>query len=108
MGDIAPRLEEAFDRDAFLQMFAVVPAIEIALVGLTTSIDVSSIPVPWSGIGGVSYAVTIDARSAIAFITASRMPGSYSEWPAPSTMRISALGHAALSACEVEGGHKRS
>ena len=45
--------------------------------------------------------------SAIAFITASRTPGSYSVWPAPSTKRISASRHSAPSACEVAGGLSR-
>ena len=42
--------------------------------------------------------------SAIDFITASRTPGSYSVWPAPSTMRISASGQTAASACDVTAG----
>src|SRR3954469_6998585 len=50
----------------------------------------------------------LEARSAIAFITAFLTPGSYSEWPAPSTIRTSAFGHAAASACEVEDGHRKS
>lgn len=47
-------------------------------------------------------------RSAIAVVTASVMPGSYSEWPAVSTMRSSASGHTASSAWDVDGGHSRS
>src|ERR1700750_2859866 len=53
----------------------------------------------------LSGTATRDATSAIAFITAFLTPGSYSMWPASSTMRISASGQRAASACEVEGGH---
>ena len=54
------------------------------------SIEVSSMPFPAIGMFDCPYRLMLEARSAIAFITASRTPGSYSEWPAPSTMRISA------------------
>ena len=54
------------------------------------------------------YLTILEAISATAFITASRTPGSYSVWPAPSTKRISASRHTAASACEVAGGHSRS
>jgi hypothetical protein len=43
------------------------------------SIDVSSIPFPASGMFDNPYPVSLEAMSAIARITASRMPGSYSE-----------------------------
>jgi hypothetical protein len=71
-------------------------------------IDVSSMPLPAIGIFLDSLCRILEAISAIAFITASRTPGSYSVCPAPSTKRISASRHSAASACEVAGGHSRS
>ena len=109
MRDIAPGFQKAVDRDALLEMLAVVPPVEFGLVG---RIDVHRRQQhSFSGerhFCDDPYPVIFEARSAIAFITASRTPGSYSEWPAPSTKRTSESGHAAASACEVAGGHSRS
>ena len=93
MGDIAPGFEEAVDRDALLEMFAVVPAIEFGSSAASISIEVSSMPFPAIGMLLSSYLPVLEAMSAIAFITASLTPGSYSVWPAPSTKRISASRH---------------
>jgi hypothetical protein len=80
MRDVAPCLEKAVDRDALFKMFAVVPAIEFGLVG---GIDVHRRQQHSRSserhFAKFLYRVGIDARSAIAFITASRIPGSYSE-----------------------------
>src|SRR4051794_8326427 len=108
MRDVTPCFEEAVDGDALLEMFAVVPAVEFGFVG---RIDIHRCQQhSLSGDRHVDcpYWVILEARSAIAFITASLTPESYSEWPAPSMMRISASRHTAPSACDVAGGHSRS
>ena len=93
MGDIAAGFEEAVDCDALFEMFAVVPAIEL---GFVRGVDVHRRQQhAFSGHRHFldSYLLVLEAMSAIAFITASRTPGSYSVWPAPSTKRISASRH---------------
>jgi hypothetical protein len=50
MRDIAPGFDEAIDRDAFLQMLAVVPALKSASCSGSISIEVSNMPFPASGI----------------------------------------------------------
>src|SRR5439155_18209124 len=103
-----PRFEETGNRDALFQMFAVVPAVEL---GVVRGIDVHRRQ--QHAFSGHRHRkdpqmIILEAISAIAFITASRTPGSYSVWPAPSTTRISASRQSAPSACEVAGGHSRS
>ena len=79
MGDVAPGLEKAVDRDAFFEMLAVVPAVEI---GFIRGVDVHRRQQhAFSGERHFLRAVLLclvmlfDARSAIAFITASRDAG---------------------------------
>src|SRR5450631_358192 len=109
MRDVTPGFEEAWNRDALHQMLAVIPAIEL---GFVCGIDVHRRQQhSFSGqrhFSTAPYPVIFDAKSAIALMTASLTPGSYSEWPAPSTKRISDSGHTAFSACDVAGGHSKS
>ena len=77
-------------------MLAVVPPVEIGLVLGSMSIDGQQHS--FSGkrhVSTVPYRLISEARSAIARITASLTPGSYSEWPAPSTRRTLASGQTA-------------
>src|SRR3954453_19922296 len=108
MRDVTPRLEKTVDRDALLEMLGVVPEIEFALVGCIDVHRGQQHSLSGQRHWRIPYPVTLEARSAIAFITASLTPGSYSEWPAPSTIRTSAFGQTAASACEVDGGHRKS
>src|SRR5882724_12354490 len=109
MRDIAAGFDEALDCDALFEMLTIVPAVEILVVG---RVDIHRRQ--QHALSGErhslmsSYLVTFEAMSAIAFITAFLTPGSYSEWPASSTMRMSASLQRAASACEVEGGQSRS
>ena len=93
MGDVAPRLEEASIATRSSRCSRSYHWLNSGSSAGSTSIDVSSMPFPAIGILRYPFADISEARSAIAFITASLTPRSYSEWPAPSTKRISAFGH---------------
>ena len=93
MRDIAPSLEKTSIATRSSRCSRSYHRLKSASWAGSMSIDVSSIAFPASGMSAMSpYAAMLEARSAIAFITASLTPGSYSEWPAPSTIRISDIG----------------
>src|SRR2546423_1814960 len=108
MGDVAARFEKPVDRDALDKMLAIVPSVEI---GLVRRIDIHR--GQQHSLSGERHCRrsnldTGEATSAIAFITASLTPRSYSECPALSTNRSSESGHTVLSSRAVAGGHSKS
>ncbi len=108
MRDVAPCFEEAVDRDALIEMFAVVPAVEI---GFVLRIDVHRRQQhAFSGKRHISTSLLGDFGSEVRNRPHHGIPdaGIVERMAGALDQANFELGQTAASACEVDGGHSKS